>query len=1211
MGGEPRIRITIETNMLVENRAVRIGGIDWPEPLIDALNEDRLVVFAGAGVSMGEPSNLPDFEGLADQIARGQSRKLKRVKVEDTDVAEPVIGDENTHLYRLDEPIDTFLGELDRNDIDVRERACRLLKEQQAEHSNLHTDLLRLFREPSKIRVVTTNFDTLFEKAALSRFGIREAEGIDGYQVKGGYLNGIYHIHGDWDDPSSVIIADSDFAKGYINPGTIRQYLMGLFQQFSVLFVGYSLSDTLMRYLSMAIEVSAMPRYVLTDDPDPNRWRMFNMTPIAYTESPNHRALVRGVDEFADFANWSDVDWEREISRIAVSGIPKPKEQEDLIDLALRESARARIFRNSATSPEWVAWLEQRGYMSSLFEQRELNSLQSILSRWIADSHAIQNPNQVFELFARYPGSMNPRFWIDIVQVVSNSRNADIPNATLRRWLSVLTARSPSYIDEHLAVMLIETASNRNETLAEALAFLERFIETRVIDKVPHPANSRRSMYLRDDGLAWSLRMIWTHLSSRIGAIAEPLTKVIERSILSQHEIVRTWSEDDLHGPWLYEFDPIPVLNENDPRSPGAVLIGIAANLLAWIAQDRPQYAEGWVDIHRKSPVDILRRLAVGTVPYLDWEPDAKIEWLIRNGFVSDRTVLIEAQVLAKNAFLRCGGAMRETLVTSIVAGNPEPRGCTCDMPMSDDRQFDWLSKLHAVDPGCQVVNKALKPLNESHPEWDVDAFAERESVSTAVYRVSEESLIPVDELLSKPVSVVVDELLAYAPQSHEIWDGDDVVRKSVSRTVFEATSQDIDWGLSLASELVRRSEWRNDIWRALIEVWEKDDLTEQQHRIVLGFFTYPILIEHHGVEIARNLRRLVGNNGKHYGKNLIPAAKNIARLLWNASSAETPRFQGENWLMQSINSIAGEVVSFWLSAVWLQKDCGQSDDMSLGSEDWEFLNLVVDDESDRGKLGKVILAQCLWILTVIDSDWVKNRMLSLFDTRNQNSIPVWDGIANIRVIPSQLVELIRPCFLEAAKCLDNRDYWQGDDLRRGFISRYVFIMTNHVSDPIPEWVPAFFDNSTDNDRVEFAMQIREILAGATDTQRTCWWETWLKEYWQNRLEGVPARLEPKEIGMMMQWPKHLGPQFAEAVDFAMNTPFEAEFVSRFIVDCEVAEQHPSEAAELMLFIDASAPETTFWHQMDEVFVVLLRSELDEDVKSRIENIKEKRTLGR
>lgn len=49
---------------------MRLGRIDFPSQLIKAIRSDRLVVFAGTGVSMGEPACLPDFKRLVEWIIK-------------------------------------------------------------------------------------------------------------------------------------------------------------------------------------------------------------------------------------------------------------------------------------------------------------------------------------------------------------------------------------------------------------------------------------------------------------------------------------------------------------------------------------------------------------------------------------------------------------------------------------------------------------------------------------------------------------------------------------------------------------------------------------------------------------------------------------------------------------------------------------------------------------------------------------------------------------------------------------------------------------------------------------------------------------------------------------------------------------------------------------------------------------------------------------
>jgi len=66
---------------------VLCDSIDLPDELVAAQEQGRLVIFAGAGVSMGAPSNLPSFKQLTERIA------------------------ENTG-YDPTEPYDVFLGTL-------------------------------------------------------------------------------------------------------------------------------------------------------------------------------------------------------------------------------------------------------------------------------------------------------------------------------------------------------------------------------------------------------------------------------------------------------------------------------------------------------------------------------------------------------------------------------------------------------------------------------------------------------------------------------------------------------------------------------------------------------------------------------------------------------------------------------------------------------------------------------------------------------------------------------------------------------------------------------------------------------------------------------------------------------------------------------------------------------------------------------------------
>ena len=75
-----------------------------PTRVKSALRDDRLVVIAGAGVSMGEPTRLPGFKSLAHTIATGTGESRND-----------------------DEPVVRFLGRLKDKGTEVHELAADVL----------------------------------------------------------------------------------------------------------------------------------------------------------------------------------------------------------------------------------------------------------------------------------------------------------------------------------------------------------------------------------------------------------------------------------------------------------------------------------------------------------------------------------------------------------------------------------------------------------------------------------------------------------------------------------------------------------------------------------------------------------------------------------------------------------------------------------------------------------------------------------------------------------------------------------------------------------------------------------------------------------------------------------------------------------------------------------------------------------------------------
>ena len=211
---------------------MRLGEIDFPTELIEAIRDGKLVVFAGAGVSKGSPANLPLFDELADKIAEG-----------------------SVETRREGEAIDQFLGRLvSESGTDVHEIAANLLTSAKPQPTGVHRDLLRLFKsEAAAVRLVTTNFDLLFEAAADDIVATTPTIFRASALPRGDDFGGIVHVHGDVTVKSDMVLTDADFGRAYLTGGWARRFLVALFQTKPVLFVGYSHGDTIMEYLARAI----------------------------------------------------------------------------------------------------------------------------------------------------------------------------------------------------------------------------------------------------------------------------------------------------------------------------------------------------------------------------------------------------------------------------------------------------------------------------------------------------------------------------------------------------------------------------------------------------------------------------------------------------------------------------------------------------------------------------------------------------------------------------------------------------------------------------------------------------------------------------------------------------------------------------------------------------------------------------------------------
>ena len=1203
---------------------MKIAEIDFPVRLLNDLRDDKLVVFAGAGVSMGEPAYLPSFKHLAKTIAEGTGETL-----------------------HCRDPIDHFLGRLQDEGVKVHERAAEALVRENLKTTELHRNLLRLYSGTEQVRIVTTNFDFLFEQAAEDLFDsipeVFRAPALPlGHQFKG-----IVHVHGTVNRHDDMIITDSDFGRAYLNEGWAQRFLVELFSNFTILFVGYSHNDTIMNYLARALPArEPNRRFALTGkcDDDTGRWRLLGIKPITYPQSnkEDHSALDEGIRELAAFAQLSVLDWYGRITMLAENPPSFDKETEDLIKYVLADATRTRFFTEAATSPQWIDWLDKRRSLDALFSHGTLSKRDEILSRWLVKQFAHDHANKLFLLIGKHNMRLHLSFWCDLASWIGTHKEISWNKEILSRWILLLL----DTVQEHVgAANLVHVGP---DTFLQLMG--ERCIDYEMLDSLLQIFDVMMGNCLRfkegfflpnDDESNESpsvdlelplisrynaLNNLWEKsLQPKLSQVVEPLLDRVIKRLEERHIILCAWQEKNHNresesGEGL----AIDLYNLDDHLKALDVLKTVAHNCLEWLVSNQLETAEQWCNRLARSEAPQVRLAAMhGLSKREDLTADDKIDWLLKR--IVPSKLLIRHEVF-KVAYPAASLKRRQALIESVRAYRwPDEEGPN-EKERTARQHFDDFYFLHKSDPNCDLAENALNEVLKEHRE-----LKPREQEDLTYWMKSDwgapRSPWSPEELLAKPVTDWLDDLLSF--QGSELSGPN---RIGLLQSIAAAAKTEFDWGLDLANVLSQTEEWDVDLWPTLIRAWSKMELDENRHSMVLGWLGKVELYPKHSREVADALYGLVKHDGPDYALDLLPQANEVATTLWCHLDRNDPIEESGDWLRSASSHPAGSLTNFWLCGFYLWREHQDPKPPVLSEECCTALSRIMNDQSLSGKLGKTVLANKFAYLLDVDKTWTQDNLLPLFDPSSDDFYAVWDGFLISRVlnptgskINSIVTEAMADRFLKAVERINSHLFNQRDQ----FIKDYTDILMQFVKDPIDEWIPKLFQyasqktpaTTTTTTHIEgqflphgiqgiktnFASEVRLRLQDMDEATQQEWWQRWLKRYWKNRLQGVPiGEFEHSEVANMLDWLPHLTALFPEAVGFAVQmpqVPLHNCYIIQELNESNLWRKHPELVADLLIYVwkcDSEYTRSSGHKLIDK----LLSLDLSPERKRELEEIK-------
>ena len=283
------------------------NGPDIPERLLQAHEDGRVVFFCGAGISY--PARLPDFGGLVEKLFTALATTPNAVQ---------------QAAIRAGQ-FDTAIGLLEAEIVGGRETVRRELADILTPDLSApnaiatHEALLRLAKSrEGRTRIITTNFDRLFEEVIVTKSLLVERFKAPLLPVPKNRWDGLVYLHGLLNAPSTaseldrLVVSSGDFGLAYLTERWAARFVSELFRTYTVCFVGYSINDPVLRYMMDAL---AADRLLGESPPEmfafgshskgkeevrANEWQAKNVTPILYREHNRHAYLHKTLRAWAE-----------------------------------------------------------------------------------------------------------------------------------------------------------------------------------------------------------------------------------------------------------------------------------------------------------------------------------------------------------------------------------------------------------------------------------------------------------------------------------------------------------------------------------------------------------------------------------------------------------------------------------------------------------------------------------------------------------------------------------------------------------------------------------------------------------------------------------------------------------------------------------------------------------------------------------------------
>jgi len=1159
------------------------NGVRLPDEIRIALEEERLVVFAGAGISVPPPSCLPLFNGLASQICGGKSVAPGRE--------------------------DRVLGKLARDGTDVHGAAARILYNENTKPTQLHDEILRLFGAPDKVRVVTTNFDDHFSAVGQKRFRKgRLREFFAPALPLGDNFAGLVYLHGSARlNPRGMVLTDKDFGAAYLTRGWARDFLVPLFSKYTVLFVGYSHGDVTTTYLARGLnQAEIKPRWTLVSSEiqaeGREHWEHLEISvaeyPIDLNNAANpHQALTEFFAQWADHTQESIFLRSRRVMAIARALPPENPTVSEYLDYCLRHARLAQDFCEAIRHPAWVGWMHHHGYFNSFFEDTAAsahteNGAQTVVAHWLCSFVRRRYPDLFLDLIEKHHQRLTRGFSQMLARVLW-SEHSKTPDPRFVEWVSILTSQGRGAVpDTYWAYLLTEC--RLPEHLGVALRLFEWLTTPEVhvqkswdlsslgIDAAAAAKPTRRksefSLKWPSEAKHWASKAWMTVFKPHLPEVAESLGQVVVKQLTHAHLLLRGLGRaNERYDRLSWGRSSIAAHEQNDMplEECFSCLVDILRDILLHWIQTAPPRARVQVQVWWGTGLPLLRRFATyarSVDP--QYGADERIDWLLTHDLIFRSGMKKEVFDVLAAAYPSASITRRRRLLRRIEQGYRGPGSKKLEPDSLTYEKFNALVWLRRADGNCALVQKAIAEIQAVHPE-----FIEREYPNFDHWHgkggfVDPKEGFNFDNILSEPPENYLNALRKVGDHSmpRGRWD-----YFSNLSTLFGRGKK---WGQRFVEVLAHDAEADAQIWSAVFSAWRETIKTEEDWNWI-----FTIIEKLPGESaiysgIANLIAHGIWNKEANLSDPTIDRAATLMERAWAVCSTDKdlPDDSYRKWLDSAINHVGGWIAEFWVHYCSRLRH-------RLGKK-WDGIPAPLKDKivealggTTRVKVyARIALTPWIGYLFEWDREFAIGHLLPLLDWQRDPIVAqqTWSVLLNFNQGTSPELETqLMPYYRQVADrvttmlkgATEKSEQFDAHALQNLGYSLAGLAM-RIIPDPLES---AFFRDFLPLLPVEvrgaLAQGMDHHLEQLDDAGREKLWERWLKRYLDLRLVGVPIALSVVETKHMLEWCLHLGPVFPQAVERVRKMPQKAVFAFSVVEDLlknPVLEKFPLDACRLV-----------------------------------------------